>query len=47
MLSSGLLIHVCVNIQTGDISRIAFDKYFIGKLISDTIVDGKVNVLKI
>lgn len=41
MLSSGLLVHLCVNIQTGDISKIAFDKYFIGKLISDTIVDGE------
>ncbi|KAL1404735.1 hypothetical protein pipiens_005237 [Culex pipiens pipiens] len=39
MLSNGLLIHVAINPFTGDINRIYFDKYFIGKLISEQITD--------
>ncbi|KOX77236.1 WD repeat-containing and planar cell polarity effector protein fritz [Melipona quadrifasciata] len=41
MLSNGLLIQIQVNITTGDISKITFDKYLIGKLlehISDVII---------
>lgn len=41
MLSNGLLIHICIDIFTGDILRIAFDKYFLGKLVSETIVNGE------
>lgn len=39
VLSNGLLVHICINIFTGDISRMAFDKFFVGKLISDQITD--------
>lgn len=41
MLSNGLLIYVEVNAFTGDVSRINFDKYFVGKIISENICDGK------
>lgn len=40
LLSNGLLVHICINIYTGDILRMAFDKYFIGKLISETVTDA-------
>lgn len=39
MLSNGLLIHIFINPFNGDINRIYFDKYFIGKLISEQITD--------
>lgn len=40
LLSNGLLVHICVNIFTGDIIRMAFDRFFVGKLISDAITDA-------
>lgn len=40
LLSNGLLVYLCINIYTGDLSKMAFDKYFIGKLASDVITDG-------
>lgn len=39
VLSNGLLIHICINALNGDILRIAFDKFFLGKIVSDTITD--------
>uniref|UniRef100_A0A182J9D5 WD repeat-containing and planar cell polarity effector protein fritz n=1 Tax=Anopheles atroparvus TaxID=41427 RepID=A0A182J9D5_ANOAO len=39
MLANGLLVHVSINPFTGDINRIYFDKYLIGKLISEHITD--------
>uniref|UniRef100_A0A182QNS5 WD repeat-containing and planar cell polarity effector protein fritz n=1 Tax=Anopheles farauti TaxID=69004 RepID=A0A182QNS5_9DIPT len=39
MLSNGLLVHLSINPFTGDINRIYFDKYLIGKLISEYITD--------
>ncbi|XP_066591947.1 WD repeat-containing and planar cell polarity effector protein fritz [Prorops nasuta] len=39
MLSNGLLIQVQINIATGDIQKITFDKYLIGK-ISDHVSDA-------
>lgn len=44
MLSNGLLIYVEINVFTGDINRINFDKYFVGKIISENICDGKVEL---
>lgn len=41
MLSNGLLIYVEINVFTGDICRINFDKYFVGKVISENICDGE------
>ncbi|CAK9801233.1 WD repeat-containing and planar cell polarity effector protein fritz [Anthophora quadrimaculata] len=41
MLSNALLIQIQVNIATGDVSKITFDKYLVGKLlehISDVII---------
>lgn len=39
MLNNALLIQIQVNIDTGDICKITFDKYLIGKLL-DHISDG-------
>lgn len=39
MLSNGLIVHVCVNIFTGEVMRVAFDKYFLGKIVSEAITD--------
>nr|CAD7399465.1 unnamed protein product [Timema cristinae] len=39
MLGSGLLINICVNIFTGDVVKIVFDKYLVGKLLSDYVTD--------
>ncbi|XP_058822188.1 WD repeat-containing and planar cell polarity effector protein fritz [Topomyia yanbarensis] len=39
MLSNGLLIHVSINSFNGDINRVYFDKYFIGKLLTEHITD--------
>jgi len=41
MLTSGMLISICINIFTGDILKIVFDKYLMGKLLSEFITDGK------
>lgn len=41
MLCNGLLIYVEINVFTGDVRRINFDKYFLGKIISENICDGK------
>lgn len=41
LLAHGLLIHICVNQSTGDIQRLAFDKFLVGKLPTDnTITDA-------
>lgn len=39
LLSNGALVHMCIDIFTGDIIRIAFDKFLIGKLISEDVAD--------
>lgn len=38
MLSNGLLVHICLN-SVGGICRISYDKYFLGKITTDTITD--------
>ena len=40
MLSSGLLIYIQVDLSSGDIQKIVFDKYLLGKL-SERLSDGK------
>lgn len=40
LLSNGLLVHICINIFTGDIIRMAFDRFFVGKLVSDAVTDA-------
>jgi hypothetical protein len=44
MLSNGLLIYVEIN-NVCDIRRVNFDKYFVGKIIAETICDGKLSVV--
>lgn len=39
MLSNGLLVHICIDSFTGDIVRMTFDKFLIGKLVSEEISD--------
>lgn len=39
LLSSGLLIWIQIDLLSGDIKEISFDKYFIGKLITENICD--------
>jgi WD repeat-containing and planar cell polarity effector protein len=46
MLSNGLLIYVEINVFTGDVRRVNFDKYFVGKIISEYISDGKLEFQK-
>lgn len=41
LFSSGLIAHICVDIYTGDILRMVFEKYFVGKLAAEVITDGK------
>jgi WD repeat-containing and planar cell polarity effector protein len=43
MFCTGLLVYISINIQSGDITNIVFDKFLIDKLISDTITDGNYN----
>jgi hypothetical protein len=40
MLSSGLLIYLQIDLRSGDIQKIVFDKYLVGKL-SERLSDGK------
>lgn len=39
MLSNGLLIHVALHPLTGAIVGLSYDKYFLGKITTDTITD--------
>lgn len=39
LLSNGILVHICINIFTGDINRMAFDKFFLGKLVSESVIN--------
>ncbi|XP_049531237.1 WD repeat-containing and planar cell polarity effector protein fritz [Anopheles darlingi] len=39
MLANGLLVYISINPFTGDLCRIYFDKYLVGKLVSEHITD--------
>lgn len=41
MFNSGIVVNIVVNPATGDISEIIFDKYMVGKLLSEYVGDGK------
>lgn len=41
MFNSGVLVNIIVNPATGDISEIIFDKYMVGKLLSEYVGDGR------
>lgn len=47
ILSNGLLITISIDCFTGDITRLIFDKYFIGKLTGETITDALITRLHI
>lgn len=39
LLSNGLLIHICIDHLSGDIMRLVFDKFLVGRLIAEPISD--------
>lgn len=39
MLSNGLLVHICIDSFTGDITHVTFDKFLIDKLVSEDVCD--------
>lgn len=41
ILNTGLIINIGINVHTGDVQKISFDKYLIGKLLSEFITDSK------
>lgn len=41
IFNTGLIAHVYVNMQTGDVLKISYDKYLTGRLPSETITDGQ------
>lgn len=41
MLSNGLLAYIVINSLTSDLVHIGFDKFFIGKLVSTAVHNGK------
>ncbi|XP_017088929.2 WD repeat-containing and planar cell polarity effector protein fritz isoform X1 [Drosophila bipectinata] len=40
LFANGLICHICVDIYTGDILRMVFEKYLVGKLASEVITDA-------
>ncbi|GBP14251.1 WD repeat-containing and planar cell polarity effector protein fritz [Eumeta japonica] len=40
LFANGIIAHICMDMFTGDISRMVFEKYLVGKLAADTITDG-------
>ncbi|XP_017050106.1 WD repeat-containing and planar cell polarity effector protein fritz [Drosophila ficusphila] len=40
LFAHGLIAHICVDIYTGDILRMVFEKYLVGKLASEVITDA-------
>lgn len=48
LLSNGLLVHICIAVSTGDIVRMAFDKFLVGKLLPDaTVTDAIITPMHI
>lgn len=47
LLSNGVLVHISLNVFTGDIKRIAYDRFFVGKLISESVTDVIISKLHI
>lgn len=41
IFSTGLIVNIWVDIHNGSITRIIFDKFLVGKLLSENISDGK------
>ncbi|KAH8341506.1 hypothetical protein KR059_008795 [Drosophila kikkawai] len=40
LFANGLIAHICVDIYTGDILRMVFEKYLVGKLAAEVITDA-------
>ncbi|XP_023170747.2 WD repeat-containing and planar cell polarity effector protein fritz [Drosophila hydei] len=40
LFDNGIIAHICVDIYTGDILRMVFDKYLVGKLAGELITDA-------
>lgn len=40
MLSNGLLVYIIIHSGTSELMQIAFDKYFVGKLVSEDVGNG-------
>lgn len=41
LFANGIIAHICLDVFNGDISRMVYEKYLVGKLAADTITDGK------
>lgn len=44
MFNSGLLANITVSYSSGDVLEVVFDKFLVGKLLSDYVSDGKFNI---
>ncbi|XP_017468885.1 PREDICTED: WD repeat-containing and planar cell polarity effector protein fritz [Rhagoletis zephyria] len=40
LFANGIIAHICVDAATGDILRMVYEKYFVGKLASEVITDA-------
>ncbi|EDW75937.1 uncharacterized protein Dwil_GK14937 [Drosophila willistoni] len=40
LFANGIITHICVDIYTGDILRMVFEKYLVGKLAAEVITDA-------
>ncbi|KAH8409427.1 hypothetical protein KR222_003795 [Zaprionus bogoriensis] len=40
LFDHGIIAHICVDIDTGDVRRMVFDKYLLGKLAAELITDA-------
>ncbi|ALC38177.1 frtz [Drosophila busckii] len=40
LFDNGIITHICVDIYTGDMLRMVFDKYLVGKLAAEVITDA-------
>lgn len=40
LFANGIIAHLCIDVFTGDILRMVYEKYLVGKLAAETITDG-------
>ncbi|TMW49356.1 hypothetical protein DOY81_005574 [Sarcophaga bullata] len=40
LFANGIIAHICIDMFTGDISRMVYEKYLVGKLAADTVTDA-------
>lgn len=41
IFASGIITTLTVNAETGDLTRVAFDRFLVGKLLSEHLADGE------